>query len=243
PRGTRGAAMVVMNEGDGRGVIERNRRLGVKQTCLSAWTAIWTDYELGNEDTRQAMLEFPEEITGYAVLDPNYVTDWDRELRYYYEACGFRGMKPYFPRMAVPYNDPRFTPWWEYGNAHRLFALMHPSDNFKQEMPELARRYPRVNFILAHSGWTWTVARQHVALAKEFPNCFLEITFTSVTSGVIEYLVRELGAERVLYGSDAPMRDPFPQFGWVAYANISEEDKRNILGRNMQQILAQVKLP
>ena len=242
-RGTRGAAMVFMNECDGKALVERNRRLGVQKTCISAWTAIWTDYTLGNEDTRQAMLEFPEEIVGYAALDPNYVKDWASELRYYYEECGFRGMKPYFPRMGVPYNDPRFDPWWEYGNAHHLFALMHPSDNFKQEMPDLARKNPNVNFVLAHSGWTWPVARHHVALAKEFSNCFLEITFTSVTNGTIEYMTRELGSERVLYGSDAPMRDPFPQFGWVAYANISEEDKRNILGRNMQRIFERVRLP
>jgi hypothetical protein len=33
------------------------------------------------------------------------------------------------------------------------------------------------------------------------------------------------------------MRDPVPQFGWVAYADISEEDKRNIIGRNMRKII------
>ncbi len=63
-----------------------------------------------------------------------------------------------------------------------------------------------------------------------------------MTNGTIEYMVKELGSERVLYGSDAPMRDPFPQFGWVVYADISEEDKKNILGRNMQRILSDVKL-
>ena len=50
------------------------------------------------------------------------------------------------------------------------------------------------------------------------------------------------GPASVLYGSDAPMRDPYPQFGWVTYANICEQDKRNILGRNMERILARVKL-
>jgi predicted TIM-barrel fold metal-dependent hydrolase len=144
--------------------------------------------------------------------------------------------------MATPYNDARYEPWWKYGNAHHLFALMHPSDNFKEEMNDLAARFPNINFLLAHSGWTWKQARLHVELAKKFPNCFLEITFTSVTNGTIEYMVKEVGSERVLYGSDAPMRDPFPQFGWVVYADISEEDKRNILGKNMQKILADVKL-
>ena len=242
-KGGRGAAMVAMNEADARGVVERNRRLGVDKTCVSAWTAIWGDYELGNKDTIQAIRDFPEEIIGYAVLDPNYVTDWEAECRYYYEECGFRGMKPYFPRMGVPYNDPRYEPWWEYGNAHHLAALMHPSENFKEEMLDLAARFPNVSFLLAHSGWTWRQAHLHVELARKFPNCFLEITFTSVLNGSIEYMVRELGSERIVYGSDAPMRDPFPQFGWVVYANISEDDKRNILGRNMEGILARVNLP
>ena len=33
------------------------------------------------------------------------------------------------------------------------------------------------------------------------------------------------------------MRDPRPQLGWVAYANISYEDKKKILGENMEGIL------
>ncbi len=242
-KGSAGAERVAMIEGDAEGVVTRNRKLGVNQTCVSAWTAIWTDYRLGNKDTIEGMEDFPDEIVGYAVLDPNYVEDWDAELRYYYEEKGFRGMKPYFPRMRIPYNDPRFGPWWEYGNEHHLFALMHPSDNFIVEMHDLAKRCPNVNFLLAHSGWSWKIARQHVALTKEYPNCFLEITFTAVTNGAIEYMVEEVGSERVIYGSDAPMRDPFPQFGWVVYADITEEDKRNILGRNMQRIFDAVKLP
>jgi predicted TIM-barrel fold metal-dependent hydrolase len=242
PEGGRGAAMITMNQGDAKAVIDRNQKIGVDKTCVSSWTAVWGDYELGNRDTLQAMKAFPEQVVGYAVLDPNYVTNWEVALKYYYKATGFRGIKPYFPRMQIPYDDPLFEPWWEYGNRHRLFALMHPSDNFGEEMTNLAGRYPNIQFLLAHSGWSWKVACEHVALAKEFPNCHMEITFTSVTSGVIELMVRECGSERVIYGSDVPMRDPFPQFGWVAYADISEEEKRNILGRNMQHILEQVRL-
>jgi predicted TIM-barrel fold metal-dependent hydrolase len=76
-----------------------------------------------------------------------------------------------------------------------------------------------------------------LALAKKFKNIFLEITYTAVTNGVIEYMVREVGAKRVIYGSDTAMRDPIPQFGWLAYAEISEADKRKILGRNMRKII------
>ncbi|MCR4438060.1 MAG: amidohydrolase family protein [bacterium] len=238
----KGASRVAMNRADAQAVVERNRRLGVAKTCVSAWTAVWGDYVLGNQDTLQAMRAFPEEIVGYAVLDPNYVTDWERECRFYHLECRFLGMKPYYPRQKVPYNDPLFTPWYRFGDEHRLFCLLHYSDKFKEEVSDIAPRYPNIAFILAHSGTSWKVAREHVALAKQFPNVFLEITFTSVTNGVIEFMLEELGSERVLYGSDAPMRDPYPQFGWVAYADLPEEDKRNILGRNMQRILDRVAL-
>jgi predicted TIM-barrel fold metal-dependent hydrolase len=239
-KGGKGASMVVMNQADAKGVVERNRRIGVNKTCVSAWTAIWGDYELGNKDTIQAKKDFPNEIIGYVALDPNYVTDWKKECNYYHQEHQFPGMKPYFPKMGIPYNHAWFDPWWEYGNEHHLFALMHPSDNFQAEIEELANKYPNISFLLAHSGWTWKTVRTHVELAEQFPNCFLELTFTSVLNGSIEYMVKEVGSERVLYGSDAPMRDPYPQFGWVAYADISERDKRNILGRNMEKIIKKV---
>ena len=65
-----------------------------------------------------------------------------------------------------------------------------------------------------------------------------ELTYTTLTRGMVEYLVREEGADKVLYGSDLPMRDPSPQLGWVAYARIPEEDKAKILSVNIQRLLA-----
>jgi predicted TIM-barrel fold metal-dependent hydrolase len=238
--GSQGATRVFMNDADITAVVERNARLGVDITAASPWTGIWTDYELGNADTAEGLKKFPKAFAGYAVLDPNYIEDWDAALKYCYEDNRMMGLKPYHPRQGLPYNHEGYTPWWEYGNKHHMFAKMHPSDNFVAEIHDLATRYPNVNFLLAHSGWTWKHCREHVELARTYPNCFCEITFTSVTNGTIEWMVQEVGSEKVIYGSDAPMRDPFPQFGWVAYADISEQDKRNILGLNMEKIIAKV---
>ncbi len=229
--------IAVMPDADAAGVVERNCRIGVDITCVSSWTGVWNDYEQGNDVIFQAMLDFPQNIIGYATLDPNYVKNWGTELKRCYKNYGMKGMKPYYPRNKVPYNDLRYKPWFKYGNKHRLFALMHFSDNFFKEMKELASKYPEISFLLAHSGMSYETARKHVALAKKFKNIFLEITYTAVTNGVIEYMVREVGSKRVIYGSDTAMRDPIPQFGWLAYADISETEKRNILGKNMRKII------
>lgn len=235
--------IAVMPRSDAAGVVDRNKRVGVAVTCVSSWTGVWTDSERGNEVTGQAVRDFPGQIIGYATINPLYVTDPGAELKRCYETLGMKGMKPYFPRNKVPYSDKSYEKWFQYGNAHRLFALMHPSEDFVAEMEFLAAKYPEISFLLAHSGWSYEVARKHVDLAKQFKNVYCEITYTSVTNGVIEFMVREIGSEKVIYGTDSPMRDPIPQFGWVAYADISEEDKRNILGRNMRRIIDRCRLP
>jgi predicted TIM-barrel fold metal-dependent hydrolase len=65
---------------------------------------------------------------------------------------------------------------------------------------------------------------------------YLQLTYTTVTLGAIEYLVREAGADKVLFGTDSPMRDPRPQVGWLAYANLSLEEKAEVFGGNMKRI-------
>jgi predicted TIM-barrel fold metal-dependent hydrolase len=52
--------------------------------------------------------------------------------------------------------------------------------------------------------------------------------------------VRELGAERVLYGSDAAGRSFASQLGKVAGAEISDAARRLVLGENLRRMLTPV---
>jgi predicted TIM-barrel fold metal-dependent hydrolase len=52
--------------------------------------------------------------------------------------------------------------------------------------------------------------------------------------------VRELGAERVLFGSDAGGRSFASQLGKVYGAEVSEADKRLIFGQNLKRILTPI---
>lgn len=88
--------------------------------------------------------------------------------------------------MLLPYNSPKFDKWYDYANRHDLYALMHPVDNFINEMLDITERFPNIHFILAHSGWSFKTAKEHVEIAKQRKNVSLEITFTAVTHGIIE---------------------------------------------------------
>jgi predicted TIM-barrel fold metal-dependent hydrolase len=224
--------------GDATSTIERGKLIGIQKMCVSSWLGIWADYELGNEIIYSAVRRFPDHYIGYATLEPTYVKDWNAEFKKVYEQYGFKGLKPYYPRTLIPYNDKKWYPWFEYGNRHRYFALIHPSDNMVKEILDTAAKFPKISFLLAHSGGSFKDARKAIEVAKQRKNVYLEITLTAVTYGVIEFMVEELGADRVVFGTDQPLRDPIPQFGWVAYTRLPEKDKRKIFGENMRTIIA-----
>ena len=76
------------------------------------------------------------------------------------------------------------------------------------------------------------------AQLQRFPqNVYAQLNYTLVTNGVIEYITRNVGDDHVLFGTDAPMRDPRPQAGWLAFTRLPEASKRRIFGANFAGIL------
>ena len=60
------------------------------------------------------------------------------------------------------------------------------------------------------------------------------------TTGFVEMAVRELGAERVIYGSDAGGRSFASQLSKVMGARIPDSAKELILGGNLRRLLKPV---
>jgi predicted TIM-barrel fold metal-dependent hydrolase len=240
--GAGGVGFMHLPFGDATSMIERAKLMGIDEMCVSGFLAVWTDHEEGNRIVWEAMKRYPKFYHGYAALQPQYVKDWKRALQTVYGKYKMEGMKPYHPRTNLPYDDKLWTPWYEYGNRINSYALIHPSPNVVAEINQIAPKYPNISFIIAHSGASFRDARLGIEMAQKNPNVYLEITLTSVTFGVIEFMVKHLGAERVLFGTDQPMRDPIPQFGWMAYSHCSFEEKKKMFGQNMRKIIKRVKV-
>jgi predicted TIM-barrel fold metal-dependent hydrolase len=239
--GAAGIGFMHSAHSDAASMVERAKTMGIDQMCISSFLAVWTDYEEGNRITYRAMQQFPRFYRGYAALQPQYITDWKRACDTVHRRYRMGGLKPYHPRTFMAYNDPLWKPWYEYGNRIRGHVLVHPSPDVVAEVNDLAPKYPDLTWIIAHSGASYAEARKGIDIALKNPNVVLEITLTSVTYGVIEFMVKHLGADRVLFGTDQPMRDPIPQFGWVVYSHCTPAEKRKILGLNMQKILRRVR--
>ncbi len=230
----------MMYHGDKKQVEEVFRLMGVDAYVVAPWHGIWTDTDAGND----TMLDIVQEggdirAYGYVMMNPTYGDNVAEKADYYHNQLRIPGLKMFYNRSGIRYNDPIYDPWWEIANKNKLFALLdyggYPS--YLADVADIAERYPDVSLFLDHTGRSFEAAQGDIPLAKKYPNVYLQITYTSVPQGMMEYFCKEGVADRVMYGTDVPMRDARPQMGWVAYANISVEDKKLILGGNMQRVL------
>jgi hypothetical protein len=209
-------------------------RIGVAVACVSSIPAIYGQAARGNTELLAALDQFPDRLFGYAVVDIGYPERTEAEL----ERCragGMRGVKVHSV-SGLPYNHDNYVPVYDFAQAHRLPLLAHTwsADELDQLEPQFSR-CPDVNFVLGHSG---AAVREHyVRLGHEYPNVFLELCFSVCPRGLVEYFVGEGLASKLLWGSDCIFMSMEQQIGRVIFAQISEADKRLILGETAARVV------
>jgi predicted TIM-barrel fold metal-dependent hydrolase len=159
-----------------------------------------------------------------------------------YSSLGARGLKihPAMEGGAIPVNSPPLMfPIMEAARAHGLAVLIH-SGGSRNCTPiliaDLAAHFPEVPVIIGHSGGA-EAYQEAIIAAKSTPNVLLD-TAGIAAPGYVANLVRGVGPDRVVYGSDHPMGP----FGWeirkvLQYGGFSPKENAMILGENLARAL------
>jgi predicted TIM-barrel fold metal-dependent hydrolase len=109
-----------------------------------------------------------------------------------------------------------------------------PGESTPAELAELAAKFPHQEFICAHAGGEW---EQGIRAVRDSPNVLIETSGFDATAGFVEMAVREIGPERIVFGSHLPSRSLGTELSKVTAADISEEAKKQILGGNFRRML------
>lgn len=112
-----------------------------------------------------------------------------------------------------------------------------PGESTPAELAQLARRHPHVNFVGAHAGGDW---ERGLRAVRDCPNVLVETSGFNPTAGFIEMAVRELGAERVVFGGHFMTRSVGTEMGKIIGANITDAQRRAIFGGNLRRLLARL---
>ncbi|MCA9133584.1 MAG: amidohydrolase family protein, partial [Planctomycetales bacterium] len=142
--------------------------------------------------------------------------------------CTHRNFQPLVERVAELRGVIMQHTWFKTGGKES------PGESTPSELAELAARFPSQKFICAHAGGEW---ERGIRAVRDCPNILLETSGFDATAGFIEMAVREVGAERIVFGSHLPGRSLGTELGKIVGADISEADKRLILGENFRNLL------
>ena len=101
-----------------------------------------------------------------------------------------------------------------------------------------------MRLILAHLGCGWDGDLTHQIRAiqqNKHGNVFTDTSSArSITPKLIEWGVREVGAERILFGTDTPLYFSAMQRARIDHAELSDREKRMILCENAEKLLGLV---
>lgn len=183
----------------------------------------------------------PDLYRGLCHVNPENPPDFlVEEIERCVKGGGLSGVKL---EATVICTDKRMDPIMETARRMGVFVLHHAwyqatrtteGESTPADIADLASRFPDVPIQMAHLGG----ARVRGVLdIRPYPNIWVDTSGSQPMGELIEYAVRMLGADRIVYGSDVPGRDFSAQLGRVLGARISDADKRKILFENAHRRL------
>lgn len=185
-----------------------------------------------------------------ATVNPNFTSHALDEI----DRCvarGAVGVKLLASRRA---DDPLLDPICERAAKHRLPILHHVWQHRRREWPNqeisdgadlarLARRHPRVTFILAHIGGGGDYLHTFAAI-RDVRNIVADTSGSGVDRGMLDEAVAALGSQRLLWGSDLTMETGLAKLRALENTGLSsEEDVRDIRWRNAVRVFGAKAFP
>jgi predicted TIM-barrel fold metal-dependent hydrolase len=196
-----------------------------------------------NDEVLRAVRHAPRRVLGFVYLNPNYVEASLRELERCVADGPLLGVKLWVARRC---NHPSLDPLVRRAGQLGAPILQHtywrvgpnlPGESFPADIAALAARHPNVPIIAAHLGNDW---ERGIRAIRHTPNAYAEVSGFDPTAGIVEMAVRELGAERVIYGSDAAGRSFASQLAKVYSAQLPPAAERLVLSGNIKRLLGPI---
>lgn len=174
----------------------------------------WFDIEAGNTYIAGGIAR--GEVDGLLVTRPEWSGEQVAEL---VRQGGFVGFKPY-PGLVGSRSDDTVTiddyfppAQQEVADALGLIALIHlprperlRDPRNLDELHRLLARRPEIRVIVAHIGRSYTMSFAEPGLRglRDLPTLYHDFAM-NLNADVMELALREIGPERLLYGSDLPI--------------------------------------
>lgn len=188
------------------------------------------------EESTRAVLEaaeaHPDRLVPLVRVNPNWRDQSVAAFKAWARHPACRGIKlhsqwDYFPVNSKTLVDPLLAICEEHGLSALFSTGTYPAAQPMMFM-DLAQRWPNVKIGLVHAGLRFM--HDAVIVAQRCPNIALICT-PRVAASTMQTAIREVGPERVMFGSDLPLEDPQYSLQTVrSLPGLSAADRNLVLG-------------
>ncbi len=184
-------------------------------------------------------------ILSYFAYDPRSADIDLKTIEKYADDEAFVGIKIHPSGHNVSGDDEGYRAVWEIAKELNLPIMSHtwaltsnPDQKYStpDKFVKYLEEYPEVNFIYGHSGGRTAGIIEAVEIGKTHKNAYYDMAGDVYNRRFVEYVVKNLGADRLMAGSDMAWFDFSVPMGMVLGADITTEEKALILGGNAQRI-------
>ena len=217
-------------------------RCGVRRGVISS---SWSnkahtpdDYRQGNREVAKYVDRYKGRFRGSAVITPFRIDEALREIEECHKNLGFVWLGEFCNYMTgYRYDTPEWTEVMKLATKLRLVIQIHTN---VKEMQYLADAFPDATIVFPHLGGNRDDIFARIAIVAKHKNAHIDLSGSGIERvGILERAVKEIGADRVLYGSDFTINEPSAVIARVKNAFLTPADREKILFRNVERLLGQ----
>ncbi len=180
-------------------------------------------------------------FTGYGTLHPDSA-DINADFEHL-KSLGLKGVKLHPDIQRFKIDDYRCLKIYELCERDKLPILMHTGDrrfdfSNPNRMLPIMEIYTDLTVIGAHLGG-WSVWDEAAEKMSNLPNFYVDSSscFRFMSHKKAKELIRKWGAEKVLFGTDYPMRSAGSELKAIFELGLDESEYQCILNMNARKIL------
>jgi len=212
-------------------------RRGVISSSWSNKAQTPDDYRNGNREVAKYVDRYQGRFRGSCVITPFRIDEALREIEECHKQYGFVWLGEFCNYMTnYRYDTPEWGVVMKLATRLNLGIQMHTNT---KEMQFLAENFPDTTIVFPHLGGNRDDIFDRISIVARHKNTHIDLSGSGIERvGILERAVKEIGAGRVLYGSDFTINEPSAVISRVRNAFLTAVEREKILYRNVERLLA-----
>ena len=222
--------------------VEILKRSGVTLCCGSvikpgAWLSCWEDVEKCNDDCFEFAGMFENFFIPGLLIHAAFPEQSCAEIEKRFSTGKLHWIGEIVPYSTgtMQYSAESLFPVYDLAQERGLPVNIHPGSGV-EDICRIAENFPELKIVIAHPGEKPSYMEKLAAM-KKFKNIHLDLSGTGIFRwGMLQYGVKEVGAERFLYGSDFPVCSPMTNLAGIKAEKLAAADEKLIISENFRRL-------